>query len=103
MSGTEAVSLPTRAALRVVLALVLGLVRLRELCEVVVLDPHRVTLDERLQCSRVAGTRVVGLLLQLLQVEVLVLEHVRQLVRDGDAVLGVERRAAYDDLLVVGS
>ena len=39
-------------------------------------------------------------LVQLREVEVLILEHVRQLVRDRDAVLDVERRAAHEDVLL---
>ena len=54
--------------------------------EVSLFDPNRVAFDESFQARAVGDLRVVGSLLQHLQIEVLVLEHMGQLVREGDTV-----------------
>ena len=64
----------------------------RELRDVLLLDPLRVAFDERGDGVGVVLAAGVG---ELVEVEVLVVEGVRQLVGEGDALLDVELRAGH--------
>ena len=82
---------------------VLVLLGLGELAEVLVLDPLGVALDqrgERAARGRLRGQRRGP---HLVEPEVLVLQHVRELVRERRLPFDVERTGApHDDLLLVG-
>ena len=89
--------------LRFLLLLDLALLCGAELTDVFVFDAGRVALDERDECVLGSCLGVLDPFAQGLEVEVLILEHMDELVHDCDLLGDVERRrAAHDDLLDLG-